>query len=251
MPRVIKHPEIRRAEILDAAFAMFIQRGYDNTSLNDVIAGAGLSKGMFYHHFASKEALLEALFDRITDQAYAALEPIISALGVDPKTRLQRVLVRGAEIRLESVKFTREVFESLLRPENKDLYHRIEEAWANRMRPILSRIIAHGVDAGVFTTSDPEGVADLMLQMQISTKYLVERGVVARTTREREAAAAELDRRMKMHAVVIARSLELPDRTLTIGPPDFAKKFLRGLNPIARGSGASPQPLPPKRRTSR
>jgi len=38
---------------------------------------------MFYHHFASKEALLEALFERITDQTYAALEPVISAKDVD------------------------------------------------------------------------------------------------------------------------------------------------------------------------
>jgi AcrR family transcriptional regulator len=235
MPRVIKHPEIRRAEILDAAFGMFIQRGYDNTSLNDVITGAGLSKGMFYHHFPSKEALLEALFARITDQGYAALEPIINQPKVDPKSRLQQVLVRGAEIRLESVEFTREVFQSLLRPENKDLYHRIEEAWASRMRPILTRIIAEGVEKKAFSTADPEGVADLLLQMQISAKYLVERGTVASTARARDAAAEELDRRMKMHAVVIARSLKLPDETFTIGPPNFAKKFLKALNPLSRG----------------
>jgi AcrR family transcriptional regulator len=43
MPRVIKRPEIRRVEVLDAAFRMFVEQGYDNTSLNDVIAGAGLS----------------------------------------------------------------------------------------------------------------------------------------------------------------------------------------------------------------
>lgn len=40
MPRVVKHPEIRRAEILDQAFSIFLKRGYDNTSVNDVIARA-------------------------------------------------------------------------------------------------------------------------------------------------------------------------------------------------------------------
>jgi AcrR family transcriptional regulator len=117
MPRVIRHPEIRRAEILDAAFTMFVERGYDNTSLNDIISGGGLSKGMFYHHFASKEVLLEALFDRVTDQTYAVLEPILAEANIDPKTRLQRVLVRGGEVRLQSVEFSRSVFASLLRPE--------------------------------------------------------------------------------------------------------------------------------------
>jgi AcrR family transcriptional regulator len=234
MPRVIKHPEIRRAEILDAAFMMFIERGYDNTSLNDIISGAGLSKGMFYHHFASKEVLLEALFDRITDQTYAALAPIIDASDVDPKERLQQVLYRGAEIRLQSVEFSRGVFASLLRPENKDLYHRIEVAWSERMRPILARIIKEGVDAGTFKASDAEGVGDLILQMQIAAKYLVERGTVARTVREREAAAAALEERMKFHAQVVAGSLGLPANTFRIGPPDFAHQFLKALNPIGR-----------------
>jgi AcrR family transcriptional regulator len=234
MPRVIKHPEIRRAEILDAAFMMFIERGYDNTSLNDIISGAGLSKGMFYHHFASKEVLLEALFDRITDQTYAALAPIINASDVDPKTRLQQVLDRGAEVRLQSVEFSRSVFASLLRPENKDLYHRIELAWTERMRPILAQIIKEGVATRAFKTSDPEGMGDLILQMQIAGKYLVERGAVARTVREREAAASALDERIKFHAEIIGRSLGLRADAFTVGPTDFAQKFLKALNPIGR-----------------
>jgi TetR/AcrR family transcriptional regulator, cholesterol catabolism regulator len=49
MPRVIKYPDIRRAEILDRALALFLQHGYDNISLNDLIANAGISKGAFYH----------------------------------------------------------------------------------------------------------------------------------------------------------------------------------------------------------
>jgi AcrR family transcriptional regulator len=234
MPRVIKHPEIRRAEILDAAFTMFIERGYDNTSLNDIISGAGLSKGMFYHHFASKEVLLEALFERITDQTYAALEPIIGASGLEPRARLQQVLNRGAEVRLQSAEFSRGVFAALLKPENKDLYHRIEAAWTERMRPVLTTIITEGVKTGVFKTSDAEGVGDLILQMQISAKYLVERGALAETPRERDAAAAALNERIKFHAKVIARTLGLPEVTFSIGPPDFAQKFIKALNPLGR-----------------
>ncbi len=61
MPRVIKHPDVRRAETLDRAVALFVQRGYDNVSLNDLIADAGASKGAFYHWFPSKDALMNPL----------------------------------------------------------------------------------------------------------------------------------------------------------------------------------------------
>ncbi|TIL28812.1 MAG: helix-turn-helix transcriptional regulator, partial [Mesorhizobium sp.] len=49
MPRVIKPPEIRSAELLDCAQRLFFERGYDNTTVNDIIREAGLSKGAFYH----------------------------------------------------------------------------------------------------------------------------------------------------------------------------------------------------------
>jgi AcrR family transcriptional regulator len=234
MPRVIKHPEIRRAEILDAAFAIFIERGYSNTSLNDIIAGAGYSKGMFYHHFTSKEALLEALFDRITVRIYADLEPIFSAHDVDPKTRLQQLLYQGGEARLEAAQGVGEVFRSMLRPESKDLYLRVQETWAARVRPMLTDIVSQGVRAGAFKADDPEGVADLILRLQISSLYLIQRGAFARTTKEREAAANVFARRLNMNAAVIARALELPDDTFAMGPPDFAKKLLAALNPLGR-----------------
>ena len=238
MRRVIKPAKIRRAEILDAAFAMFVERGFDNTSLNDIISGAGLSKGMFYHHFESKEALLEALFERITDETYAALEPVLTAEGVDPKRRLQQILDCGAEIRMRNVELTREVFASLLRPESKLLYQRISAAWIERMRPVLGGIVEQGVRSGVFATEDPEGVGDLLLQMELATTYILAAAVMAGTSRARDAAAAKLEQRLAFHAVALGRVLKLPDDSFRIGPPGFARRFVKALNPIGRRTGA-------------
>ncbi|RVC21179.1 TetR/AcrR family transcriptional regulator, partial [Mesorhizobium sp. M7A.F.Ca.AU.002.02.1.1] len=81
MPRVIKHPELRREELLDHAQTLFLTQGYDKASLNDVIASAGISKGAFYHYFPSKEALLEALADRFAKQALAGVQDILHDPG--------------------------------------------------------------------------------------------------------------------------------------------------------------------------
>lgn len=53
-----------RASILDAAFRMFLEKGYDGTSLNRILAEVPYSKGALYHHFESKDALLEAVIER-------------------------------------------------------------------------------------------------------------------------------------------------------------------------------------------
>jgi AcrR family transcriptional regulator len=50
-----------RDAILDAAFRLFVERGYDGTSVARILAEVPYSKGAFYHHFASKEAVLDAV----------------------------------------------------------------------------------------------------------------------------------------------------------------------------------------------
>ena len=56
-----KHPEETAARILSAAARLFLEKGYDRTSLQDIIQQTGLSKGAIYHHFSSKEAIFEAI----------------------------------------------------------------------------------------------------------------------------------------------------------------------------------------------
>ncbi|MCI9268060.1 MAG: helix-turn-helix transcriptional regulator, partial [Lawsonibacter sp.] len=49
-----KHPEQTVQLILDTASTLFLQKGYDKTTLQDIIDATKLSKGAIYHHFASK-----------------------------------------------------------------------------------------------------------------------------------------------------------------------------------------------------
>src|ERR1700754_2512715 len=100
MPRVVKHPDIRRAEILDRATALFIERGYDNVSLNDLIADAGVSKGAFYHWFPSKEALITTLSERSARQQLAAIEEAIADRQGNALNRLNALLQAGFDVKM-------------------------------------------------------------------------------------------------------------------------------------------------------
>lgn len=62
-----KHPEETVNFILDTAFRLFMEKGYEHTSIQDIIDHlGGLSKGAIYHHFKSKEDILIAVTDRTT-----------------------------------------------------------------------------------------------------------------------------------------------------------------------------------------
>ena len=63
-----KYPEETVKLILDVSTKMFCEKGYDNTSLQDIINETKLSKGAIYHHFDSKEDILKAIFQRIGNE---------------------------------------------------------------------------------------------------------------------------------------------------------------------------------------
>src|ERR1700751_1990494 len=100
MPRAIKNPDIRRAELLDRATALFVQRGYDNVSLNDLIADAGVSKGAFYHWFPSKDELIPALAGRSARDQFAAVEDAADRCRGNALDRLNAVLQAGFDVKM-------------------------------------------------------------------------------------------------------------------------------------------------------
>ena len=75
MPRN-KYPEQTVEKILDAAALLFIQKGYQNTTLQDIIDATKLSKGAVYHHFRSKEEIAQRVGDRLGDQMWEPLRHI-------------------------------------------------------------------------------------------------------------------------------------------------------------------------------
>ena len=61
-----KYPEVTVEKILKAAQKLFLEKGYDNTTIQDIVDElGGLTKGAIYHHFKSKEDIMDALGDQM------------------------------------------------------------------------------------------------------------------------------------------------------------------------------------------
>jgi AcrR family transcriptional regulator len=59
--------------LVDVATELFTEQGYAGTSLDEIVAGARVTKGALYHHFSGKQALFEAVFVRVEDDASASI----------------------------------------------------------------------------------------------------------------------------------------------------------------------------------
>jgi len=67
----------REVELIKAARELFYTKGYENTSIQDIIDAVGVSRGAFYHHFESKQAVLESVVDGLSEQIEAVIRPIL------------------------------------------------------------------------------------------------------------------------------------------------------------------------------
>jgi AcrR family transcriptional regulator len=83
--------EETRTRILDAALTLFRERGFDETTMRDVAAAAGMATGAAYYYFRSKEELVMALYARNAEEARTLVPSAIDRTG-DLKKRIRAVI---------------------------------------------------------------------------------------------------------------------------------------------------------------
>jgi AcrR family transcriptional regulator len=104
-------PHDVRARILSAAVDLFAAHGYDATSVSQVVAQAGVTKGALYHYFAAKDDLLFEIYHTLLTEQLASLDRIM-AMRLDPASTLREIIrslveTTSAEAKAVTV-FTRE-----------------------------------------------------------------------------------------------------------------------------------------------
>jgi AcrR family transcriptional regulator len=149
-------PGYDRAGVLEIAVRAFNEHGYDATSMGTLATRLGLSKSAIYHHFASKEALLE----QALDEGLAPLEAVLrEATSGSPATRLQYVLDRAVHVLVERLPYVT----LLLRLRgNTD----VERAALDRRREFdraVTRLVVEAQDAGELRADIDARVAERLL----------------------------------------------------------------------------------------
>lgn len=91
-----KYPEETVNLILETAMKLFVQKGYEHTSIQDIIDHlGGLSKGAIYHHFKSKEDILNAVTAKLSEASNQMLYEIQNDPGLTGKEKLQKLLMES------------------------------------------------------------------------------------------------------------------------------------------------------------
>jgi len=156
-----KHPEETASLILDVAFRLFIEKGYERTSIQDIIDNlGGLSKGAIYHHFRSKEDILVAVTDRMTEESNKMLVEIRDRTDITGKEKLKAIFKESVLRPVQDDIFT--VAPDL--SNNPSLFVSIFRETVNLAAPYyIQPIIEQGISDGSIQTDYPAELAELII----------------------------------------------------------------------------------------
>ena len=138
-----------RSRVLDAAVELFATQGYDGTSVAQVIGRAGVAKGGFYHHFASKDALLYEVYGDLISRQLVAMDEILArkSTPVDTLRALIGQLVEStAASARQATVFWRE--QHRLGDDRHAEYRRARR----RYHDTVKRLVRDGQASGAFAT---------------------------------------------------------------------------------------------------
>lgn len=214
--RVVKTAEVRKQEVLACAMRLFAAQGYEATSINQIIAELRISKGAFYHHYSSKEDLVEALAAMYAEEAASRARSVLEDASLDAFGRLSMFLSRMRNSKVESAAQLQAAFAPIFLERNRHLYERSQMAVNRVIEPILAKIIAEGVADRTFDTPDADAAAEIMLHLMASTRPLVAALYAATDQVEVQRHIQRLVDRMRYLGTVIDRVLGIPEGSIEL-----------------------------------
>lgn len=225
MPRVVKRADVRRHEILTTAYALFCLRGYEGTTVNAIIDALGLSKGAFYHHFESKEEVVQALARRMAEEMYVKLLPLVTSEKLSSLDKLNLMFGTGAEYKKAQLPMMRAMMEIFAREENLRLRNRLIAESIAVVGPLFARILEEGKARGAFHIDDPAETARIMIHLGTYLHDSFAQGM-RRAVTDLPGAVAELRQRIDAYARALERILGVGPQTLSVLDDETIALFL-------------------------
>ncbi|AEI45749.1 TetR/AcrR family transcriptional regulator [Paenibacillus mucilaginosus] len=179
MPRIAKDPQERRNEILDAAMELFHTKGYEHTSVSDIVKKVGVAQGTFYYYFRSKEEIATAAHERSLASRLDFVKKVVEEQGLPAVDKLRKVLLEG----FPAPPKDQAILDYLHADSNSVLHQQWLVAKITAFNPYLTEIVRQGVDEGVFQLEQPAEVTEFLL---VGISFLFDRGIFGWSDEELE-----------------------------------------------------------------
>ncbi|WP_276887897.1 TetR/AcrR family transcriptional regulator [Faecalibaculum rodentium] len=157
--RIVKDAAARRSEILDAAEKLFGTKGYDATSTGDILRELGIARGTLYYHFKSKEDILDAMIDRLTQALAAGAAEVLDRKDIPV---LQRLTLMMQSLQVNNA-LGHEIMSQVHKPQNALMHQKMQERMLTAVVPLVTSLLQEAREEGLCHTRYPEEVTEMTL----------------------------------------------------------------------------------------
>jgi len=161
----MKKGDERRLRILETAEKLFYQKGYEATSIQDILDDLKMSKGGFYHHFESKLQLLDALCQGQMQENGELMRAAVEKKRGDAVAQLNALYERCTLWQEGQAEFTSLVLRTAYLGGSVQLRDSLKQAMLADARPLMKEIIHDGIEQKKFFTRYPDDIGELLLQL--------------------------------------------------------------------------------------
>lgn len=158
--RIVKDPIERRNEILDAGELLFTTKGYNETTVIDILEAVSIAKGTFYYYFKSKEEVLDAILVRLVDRDREKMQAIVHDDLLNPIEKFSAMFMAQQAQPGDVKDRMNEIFH---KPGNGDMHLKYNLLALRHISPLLARVVREGMEQGVFHLEYPEEIVEYLL----------------------------------------------------------------------------------------
>lgn len=152
--RIVKDADERKNEILDVAQRLFHEKGYVQTTVEDIMRECNIAKGTLYYHFKGKEEILSAMINRQIDRQEETMQQIAADKTMTAVEKLIQVI--------HLLSYKDRVTDGYSEQENAELQQKSFTRTLFRFAPVMTAIVEEGIQNGEFSTPYPRESVELL-----------------------------------------------------------------------------------------
>jgi Transcriptional regulator len=224
----LKKGDLKKKEILNVSEQLFCKNGYEKTSVQDILDVLHTSKGSFYHHFESKEAVLEEICRMRAESVHS--DVIISLPDAVPLQRLNSLLTGMLPFHHEKLPFLMMLLPVFVLPEGRTVKSCYAEALRNQFAPDLAACIEEGIQIGQFGHVDPGTASNILLSLLNLLWIGIFEAVIEAETTGMQPDLSMLLQTVEQYRLITERFLFLPYGSVELTSPSTLDQLCRQIH---------------------
>ncbi len=168
-----KEGDVRKREFIETAIKIFKNKGYEKTSINDILKEMNITKGAFYYYFKSKEALLGEVVNELIQGIGIMIKEVAQRNDLSAVAKLEKIFKQMNQYRKDNISSYSRLYELQQREENAFIARKLMKKTLSLNIIHIQNIINQGIEEGAFKTSNTFETAELYIRLATLCKEKV------------------------------------------------------------------------------